>query len=37
MKTVLQELMDGFDAYQLESQNDSITLKIKRSYYKEYI
>lgn len=27
MKTVLQYLMDSFDAYHLESQNDSITIE----------
>lgn len=38
MKTVLKELMNGFDAYQLESQNDSITIeKLKEVIIKEYL
>ena len=38
MKTVLQELMDDFDAYKLVSQNDSITIeKLKEVITKEYL
>lgn len=38
MKTVLQELMDGFDNYQLESQNDSITIeKLKEVITEVYL
>ncbi len=37
MKTVLQELMDGFDAYKLVSQKDSITIEKLKEVIKEYL
>jgi hypothetical protein len=38
MKTPMQELMDGFDEYQRESQNDSITIeKLKEVITKEFL
>lgn len=38
MKTALQKLMDDFDAYQLESGKDSITIeKMKEVIAKEYL